>query len=276
MDGNSRAVTTARRALSLETSIAPSTVDLSTRGSVTINLGSREELLTPVPPETARPNEVADKDIERLASVVEQRQATPYERWIKPVLDRALAGLLLIVISPVLIVAAVMVAFTVGRPVLFRQRRIGQNGQPFSMLKFRTMLPDRRSAASTDFAGPDRRTTHKSADDPRHTRLGRLMRKTSIDELPQLLNVLRGQMSLVGPRPELIDIVQRYTPWQHSRHCVKPGVTGVWQTTERGEGRMLHECIDLDLRYIAELSFRHDLAILLRTPVALLRNKGVI
>jgi lipopolysaccharide/colanic/teichoic acid biosynthesis glycosyltransferase len=102
------------------------------------------------------------------------------------------------------------------------------------------------------------------------------MRKFSLDELPQLFNVLRGDMSLVGPRPELYEMISGYHEWQHSRHLIKPGLTGVWQTTERGRGRPLHECVELDLRYIERLSLRHDLAILARTPAALLRTRGVI
>jgi lipopolysaccharide/colanic/teichoic acid biosynthesis glycosyltransferase len=118
--------------------------------------------------------------------------------------------------------------------------------------------------------------THKTRDDPRHTRTGLLLHKLSHDELPQLFNVVVGDMSLVGPRPELHHLTTAYEPWQRARQLVKPGITGLWQTTKRGEGFLLGDCIDLDLRYIAELSAGADLAILLRTPVALLRNKGVI
>jgi len=126
------------------------------------------------------------------------------------------------------------------------------------------------------FDGPDRRTIHKSANDPRHTTIGRFLRKLSLDELPQLVNVLRGDMSLVGPRPEIAALTADYLDWQQTRHTVKPGVTGLWQTTARGDGRLLHECVDLDLHYIRGMSFRTDVAILLRTPFAMLRNRGVI
>lgn len=213
-------------------------------------------------------------DVEHLAALLALRRPTAYERWAKPVFDRVVAALLLLVLSPVLGVVCLSVLFSIGRPLIFRQVRVGQGGRAFSMFKFRTMKPDRRVSCE-NYTGPERRVTHKSPHDPRHTPLGRLLRKTSLDELPQLVNVVRGHMSLVGPRPELADLVLDYAPWQQRRHIVKPGLTGLWQTTERGRGRLLHECVDLDLQYISSLSWRTDLRILARTPIALLRNRGV-
>lgn len=217
----------------------------------------------------------SDSDLEQFAAALRERRPTTYERLIKPLTDRVLSALLILLLSPAMAVIYVAVLIAVGRPAIFRQVRVGRNGRTFSMLKFRTMTPDRRSRTEP-YIGPERRVTHKSANDPRHTHLGRWLRKTSLDELPQLINVVRGQMSLVGPRPELADLIERYAPWQQTRHVVKPGVTGLWQTTERGEGRLLHECIELDLLYISRLSFPRDVVILARTPLALLRNKGVI
>lgn len=214
-------------------------------------------------------------DVEKVASELRARHPTPYERLVKPIADRVIATAFVIVASPVLLLIGMLVALNVGRPILFRQTRVGKDGTPFTVLKFRTMRPDRRRAM-VPYRGPERRKTHKTPDDPRHTPVGRLLRMTSLDELPQLINVMCGQMSLVGPRPELIDLVRQYSQWQHTRHMVKPGLTGLWQTTERGAGFLLHECVDLDLRYISELSLRRDLAILCCTPVALVRNKGVI
>lgn len=214
-------------------------------------------------------------EFERLAGRLRTRSASRYERWVKPVLDRLLAAALLLLLAPMLITISVVVLVAVGRPVLLRQTRVGRYGKAFAMLKFRTMMPDRR-VSFDGYTGPERRVTHKSAFDPRHTRLGRWLRKLSLDELPQLFNVLRGEMSLVGPRPELLHLTVDYLPWQRSRHLVKPGVTGLWQTTDRSKGMLLHECIDLDLEYIDGLSFRRDWAILLRTPLALLRTKGVV
>ena len=222
-------------------------------------------------PEPA-PNE---HQLELLAAHLSQRQSTRYQRFVKPIADRVAAGLLLVALLPVLMVVAGTIAVMMGRPILFGQTRTGKDGAPFSMLKFRTMRPDRRVRAES-YDGPDRRTVHKSVNDPRHTPIGRFLRKLSLDELPQLVNVLRGDMSLVGPRPEIAALTADYLDWQQTRHTVKPGVTGLWQTTARGDGRLLHECVDLDLHYIRSMSFRTDLAILLRTPVALMRNRGVI
>jgi lipopolysaccharide/colanic/teichoic acid biosynthesis glycosyltransferase len=213
--------------------------------------------------------------IERLVSL-RTRRRTVYEFYIKPLADRVVAALLLALSLPVLAATALVVRLALGSPVLFRQLRIGQDDRRFHMFKFRTMRPDRRRESCPDYRGPERRVTHKSADDPRHTRLGRMLRKASLDELPQLFNVLRGDMSLVGPRPELVEIVERYTAWQHARHAVKPGITGLWQVTERANGRLMHECVELDLTYIERLSLRADVAIAFRTPLALLRRDRVV
>ena len=140
----------------------------------------------------------------------------------------------------------------------------------FRVTKFRTMQPDRRSdepplpQSDRPFNGEDRRIIHKSEDDPRLTGLGRFLRKWSLDELPQLFNVLAGQMSLVGPRPEMVAIVDRYEPWQHQRHVVKPGVTGLWQVSARSETKM-HEATQIDISYIEHISFASDVKILLKT-----------
>lgn len=191
-----------------------------------------------------------------------------YERLVKPLLDRTAAAVLLILAMPVLLVSALAIAISMGRPVLLRQHRVGRFGRVFTIYKLRTMLPDRR-ANHHSFVGVDRRTTHKHPDDPRITRVGRILRRTSIDELPQLWNVVVGDMSLVGPRPELVDIVARYEDWQHQRHRVKPGLTCIWQVSERGD-RALHDATELDLAYIESVSFATDLRLLAVTPLALL------
>ena len=144
---------------------------------------------------------------------------------MKPTLDVA-SGIALSILSlPLVAVVTVAIWATLGRPAILKQHRVGRGGGVFTVYKFRTMEPDRRRGQQS-FAGPDRRVTHKSPDDPRHTRLGRFLRRTSLDEVPQFWNVALGHMSLVGPRPELVDIVGDYEPWQHRRHEVKPGVTG--------------------------------------------------
>ena len=199
---------------------------------------------------------------------------THYQRWIKPVLDRAIVLLLLPVIAPVALIVAAVVALELGRPLLFRQERVGRHGARFTVHKFRSMRQDRRDSREEQWPGDDRRLTHKSSDDPRHTRVGRFLRKSSLDELPQLWNVLTGDMSLVGPRPELSSVVRRYEPWQHRRHDVKPGLTGPWQLSERGIVPM-HKATHIDLQYVDGVSLRTDIAILLRTPaVVLIKRNG--
>jgi lipopolysaccharide/colanic/teichoic acid biosynthesis glycosyltransferase len=193
-----------------------------------------------------------------------------YARIGKPVFDRVVAAILFVLLLPVVVVVAIAVLCTIGHPVLFRQRRVGRDGDDFAVLKFRTMRPDRRVRRADVIE--DRRQTHKSERDPRHTGLGRRLRKWSLDELPQLWNVVRGDMSLVGPRPELVEVVASYAPWQCQRHLVRPGITGLWQVSKRGEG-LMHLYTDVDLEYVATLSFRRDLGILVRTiPAALART----
>jgi lipopolysaccharide/colanic/teichoic acid biosynthesis glycosyltransferase len=235
---------------------------------------------------------------------------TTYARYVKPLVDRTLAFVLLAVLVPMFLMVALLVRVQLGPGVIYRQVRIGRHGEPFRMLKFRTMHPDRRrdlrGGTRQDRRAVDRRTgadrrclqlvldgsdrrgatdrrvgerrqpqegrrrDHKSPDDPRHTRLGRFLRRTSLDELPQLINVVRGELSLVGPRPELPEIVERYERWQHARHRVKPGITGLWQVTQRGLGQPMHKHVATDLAYIERLSLGTDLRILVKTvPAAL-------
>jgi lipopolysaccharide/colanic/teichoic acid biosynthesis glycosyltransferase len=194
-----------------------------------------------------------------------------YARVIKPLGDRLLALVLVIFLAPLMLAIAVGVRITLGRPVLYRQVRMGKDGRTFVLWKFRTMLPDRRQRRVP--VKVDLRVCHKRQDDPRHVPFGTFLRRTSLDELPQLLNVLAGHMSLVGPRPELVELVERYEPWQHQRHVVKPGLTGLWQVSVRGEG-MMHDNVHLDLEYLKTLSLRTDLRILLRTPRVLLVRSG--
>ena len=171
--------------------------------------------------------------------------------------DRVVAALLFVLTLPVvLLVARGGAGRRSGRRCCSVNAASGAAARPFSVLKFRTMRPGpaRRRAAVIE----DRRTTHKSERDPRHTGLGRQLRKWSLDELPQLWNVVRGDMSLVGPRPELVEVVERYEPWQRQRHLVRPGITGLWQVSTRGEG-LMHLYTDVDLEYVATMSFRRDL-----------------
>ncbi len=176
----------------------------------------------------------------------------------KRVMDLAIGSVALVLTLPLWCIIAALIRLTMREPALFRQTRIGENGEPFVMYKFRSML-----------AGPDE--AHYDAE--RVTPLGRFLRKYSLDELPQLLNVLRGNMSLVGPRPELPRIVARYEPWQRKRLEVKPGMTGLWQILGRKD-LPLTENIHYDFYYIRNQSLLLDVAILIRTIPAVLSGRG--
>ena len=167
----------------------------------------------------------------------------PYAVWGKRVFDMVVAVCVAIALAPIaLLVALAIYASNRKAPIFYRQIRVGQWGKPFMMYKFRTMNPDRRGdyLGEEGFDGSDRRHTHKTDKDPRHTRLGRILRKTSLDELPQLYNVLNGTMSLVGPRPEILSIAEKYEIRNHARHMVRPGITGLWQISEL-RSQLLHE-----------------------------------
>ncbi len=194
-----------------------------------------------------------------------------YERFVKPGLDRLGGVVLTVVTLPIVAVVVPLIWLSIGRPAIFRQVRLGRFGEEFEVYKFRTMRQDRRAAMQA-IDHPDRRFNHKSADDPRHTDIGRFLRKWSLDEIPQFWNVALGDMSLVGPRPELPQVVARYEEWQHRRHEVKPGLTGLWQISARGHVPM-HEATDIDIEYVDNITFMNDLRIILRTPSAMLGGK---
>lgn len=234
-------------------------------------LTSVPSLLTAVP--DSRPAPVAvDAPLSALAEQhMRSAAASPYVRLVKPLIDRSLAAVLLVVLLPLMLATAIAVLLALGQPVLYRQRRVGRGGEHFEVLKFRTMLPERRRVVVVPV--DERRVTHKTIADPRHTPLGCFLRRWSLDELPQLLNVLKGDMSLVGPRPELPVVVARYEPWQELRHLVKPGITGWWQVNARGDAPM-HERVDLDLAYVLRPTLARDLRILGATLPAAIGRGG--
>jgi lipopolysaccharide/colanic/teichoic acid biosynthesis glycosyltransferase len=193
---------------------------------------------------------------------------------IKRAIDVVLASLALIVLAPLSGAIALAIVLDSPGPVLFRQERIGKHGRPFVMLKFRTMIADRRKRNVGPPSGMlERRRTHKSPTDPRITSIGRFLRRSCLDELPQFWNVLRGSMSLVGPRPELPDIVAHYEPWQHARHMASPGITGWWQINRDGI-HLMHQATELDLFYLENWSVGLDFYILARTLAIVLRGVG--
>lgn len=219
-------------------------------------------------PETARRSAAEP----RVGEVAEVRPVGPYQRIVKPFIDVVGTAALLVLLVPVVLAVALAVRVKLGKHVIYRQERMGRDGKPFVMYKFRTMHPDRRRA-QVPFEGIDRRVSHKRDDDPRHTPFGRFLRRSSLDELPQLWNVVKGNMSLVGPRPELPQVVARYQPWQHERHQVKPGLTGFWQVSDRAGG-LAYEGVHLDIQYLHELSLWTDIRVLLRTVPVTLRRTG--
>jgi len=188
-----------------------------------------------------------------------------YRRRARRAFDVMFAGMLLVAVSPLLALACICILIEDGRPVFFKQRRAGRFERLFSIFKLRTMRLDDCGDRPKPSGGSD----------PRVTRVGRILRKTSIDELPQLINVIRGDMSLVGPRPEMPLMMKTYQRWQHMRHLVTPGLTCIWQTTSRSN-IPLHqpEATVLDLHYIRTASPKLDGMLIFRTVVSVLRPKG--
>ncbi len=193
---------------------------------------------------------------------------------MKRVMDVLVSGLLLVLISPLLLAISVLILLDTGRPVLFRQRRVGRDGEPFTMLKFRTMVVDaeERLGELVDLEKLDQ-PAFKIPNDPRVTRTGRWLRRTSLDELPQLFNVLSGSMSRVGPRPEEESVVKLYDERQRQRLAIKPGVTGPMQVYGRSD-LTFEERLAMERDYLDNLSLLTDMAILLRTPRAVVRGEG--
>jgi exopolysaccharide biosynthesis polyprenyl glycosylphosphotransferase len=195
-------------------------------------------------------------------------------RFLKSAFDSVVSFVALVVLTPVFAVLAVVIAISDPGPVFFRQLRIGQDGRPFTCWKFRTMVVDADSLKEelTDLNEKDA-VTFKITDDPRITSLGKFLRRWSIDELPQLLNVLRGQMSLVGPRPPLAEEVAQYENFERRRLLVKPGLTGLWQVSGRAD-LSWEDSVRLDLYYVENWSFALDLVILARTVNVVIKGQG--
>ena len=192
----------------------------------------------------------------------------------KRVLDVVLAAAALVVLAPLLLVVAIIIRRREGAPVLFRQTRLGLHGRPFEVVKFRTMVRDAETRLAelvdqNEVSGPAFKVTH----DPRLTRTGRWLRSTSIDEFPQLFNVLRGEMSLVGPRPPLPREVDEYDIWHRRRLSMQPGITRLWQVVARRDPDF-DRWVRLDLDYIDRWSLWLDLKIMLRTIPAMLAGEG--
>jgi exopolysaccharide biosynthesis polyprenyl glycosylphosphotransferase len=206
---------------------------------------------------------------------MDRPELTGVRRLTKGVFDRGAALLALLVLSPFLLCIAVAVKATSPGPVLFRQERIGLCGETFTMLKFRSMVQHAHQMVETLAADSDRENDilFKMRNDPRVTRVGRVLRRYSLDELPQLFNVLRGEMSLVGPRPPLAKEVERYGDDMRRRFLVKPGLTGLWQVSGRSD-LSWDDSVRIDVRYVENWSLAVDLMIIGKTVGAVLRGSG--
>ena len=199
---------------------------------------------------------------------------TPLQRVIKRAFDILMTLLILVPALPVMAVIAVMIKRDSPGPILFRQKRIGEGGKPFMMLKFRSMVDGAAFQQETvkryDANG---RPVYKPPEDPRVTAIGKFIRMTSLDELPQLFNILRGEMSLVGPRPEMPELVATYEPWQRKRFEVPQGLTGWWQVNGRAN-KPMHLNTEDDLFYIRNYSLWLDLQILWKTIWVVISRRG--
>lgn len=205
----------------------------------------------------------------------------PGPRALKRAVDIAGSLAALVLLTPLLAVLAAAIKLTSKGPVLFRQKRVGLDGAPFTFLKFRSMYIDRSELQHREYVtrliagtAEAQGNTFKLANDPRVTPVGRFLRRTSLDELPQFVNVLLGSMSLVGPRPAIPYEVDCYTPWHKRRFLgIKPGITGLWQVEGRSRTRF-DDMVRMDLRYARTWSLWMDLKIMLRTPRAMWSGEG--
>ncbi len=225
----------------------------------------------PAPHNSQKNNQAVGQNVVLLPGVRARRIGAKNAQRL---LDLILCGLLLLLIWPVFGVIALLIRLDSTGPVLFKQKRVGQNGEEFWFYKFRSMVTDAESKRHllelhNERSGP----VFKMKNDPRVTRVGRVLRKFSLDELPQLLNVVKGEMSLVGPRPALPAETIKYTPRQQQRLLCVPGVTGLWQVSGRAS-LSFERSIELDLLYIEQQSVLLYFRILLMTIPAVLRAEG--
>jgi exopolysaccharide biosynthesis polyprenyl glycosylphosphotransferase len=226
---------------------------------------------------------VGTKELRSRTSVLAVEQATFIpdgpQMGLAAVAKRAIdivgALVVLTVLAPLFIVIAIAIVLESGWPVIFAQKRLGQGGREFTVYKFRSMARDAeaRLAEVREHNDVPDGPIFKWKEDPRITKVGRFLRRTSLDELPQLWNVLLGNMSLVGPRPPLLSEVLEYEAWQLGRLAVKPGMTGLWQVSGRSN-LTFTEMVELDIAYVESWSIKRDIVLLLKTPLAVLTARG--
>jgi exopolysaccharide biosynthesis polyprenyl glycosylphosphotransferase len=205
---------------------------------------------------------------------VDHPQLSGPRQVLKGLFDRFMAAMALLLLSPVLVTVAIAIKLTDKGPALFTQTRVGKDGTPFKIYKFRTMVVDAEARLAELMPANDLDgVLFKLRRDPRITPIGAKLRKYSIDEFPQLINVLKGEMSLVGPRPALPSEAAKYVDHVHRRLVVRPGLTGMWQVNGRSE-LSWEESVRLDLRYVENWSFALDLQILWKTIAVILKGSG--
>ncbi len=197
-----------------------------------------------------------------------------YQRLMKRIFDLTLGGIMTLLLLPVMGLIALLVRLDSPGAVIFRQERVGENGRLFAMFKFRSMVEGAEEMqADVNHTNGNGELIHKQPNDPRVTRVGQFLRRSSLDELPQFFNVLKGDMSLVGPRPEMPWLLTEYEPWQHKRFAVPQGMTGWWQVNGRSD-KPMHLHSDDDIYYVQNYSLWMDFYILFKTPWVVLRGKG--
>jgi exopolysaccharide biosynthesis polyprenyl glycosylphosphotransferase len=217
-------------------------------------------------------NEIADEKFLIFTNIPHN----PYQLAIKKVMDVVISLIVIVVFSPVFLIIALSVKLTSPGPVIFKQARVGLRGRPFELYKFRTMVRNAEDIKKqlndkNEVDGP----VFKIKDDPRVTKVGKFLRKTGLDELPQLFNVLKGEMSLIGPRPPLQSETQQYKRWQLRRLSVKPGLSCFWQIKPERNNIRFEKWMELDLAYIDNWSIRLDLMILLKTVGTVFKRSGL-
>jgi len=196
-----------------------------------------------------------------------------YERMVKRIIDLVITILILPFALPIMILIGLIIWIDDGLPILYLQKRVGENGKIFTMVKFRTMQEQKKNENSSNPDNHPYATIYKLPNDPRITKVGKILRHFSLDELPQLFNVLKGEMSLVGPRPEIPALVEKYELWQRARFTVPQGITGWWQINGRSE-KPMHLNTEYDMYYIQNYSIWLDLYILLKTIPVVISGKG--
>jgi len=214
---------------------------------------------------------------EKKKIIEESLDQKKFEIFLKRTFDVFASSLLIICLSPILIITALLVKLTSRGPVLYSNERVGYRGIHFRCFKFRSMVTD-QSIKKADYevalAGQQKGILHKVKNDTRITLIGKIIRKTSIDELPQLFNVLKGDMSIIGPRPLVPFMLKNYREFKEIRSMVRPGITGLWQIRDRENNTSAEFMVEHDTEYLENFSFMLDIKILFKTPIVVITGEG--